>query len=302
LLAPPRAAEKDLSGNWQLTTVAASGESTACILKFETKDGKPSASVVFAPENATEVKVTDVRVTESRVAVTVRMVRTFGAQKATQEIAFIGERGADAKAILGSAGTAIARTRAKLTATTKDTLAKDELLVKTAVPEPTLKAQQLGQKALQAQFKMQAEKDVEKRKELAKEYGEAAKEANEKQPVLFREVIEKHADTPAALDAALSLLRNVRAKPSAEDAAAWVKLIQKQGAPYGAAFTGVTLAPIAEALAGQGLEAVALAAIEPSAKGLTKDDPVQIRVAVLSAYQTALAKSGKSDAAKVVGD
>ena len=301
ILAPTRAADGDLSGNWQLTTVTAGGESTACILKVETKDGKPTATVLFSPENV-ETKVTNIRVTESRVLITLQQVRTFGTQKATQEIAFVGVRGSDAKVIHGSTGTATTRGRAKLTATTKDTLGKDELVVKSAVPEPMAKAQQLGLRANQAQTKYLLEKDAEKKKELLKEAQEVAKEANEKLPILFREVVEKHADTPAAFDAAGNMLRNAaRIKLTAEEAEKFVKVIQKQGAPYGPLLTGATLAPVAESLAGQpGLEAVALATIEPSAKALTKDDPISGRVAVLSAYQTALTKSGKTDAAKAV--
>ncbi len=304
-LVPARAAEGDLSGNWQLTTISAAGESTACILKVEVKDGKPSASVAFSPEGV-ETTLAEFRVTESRVFVTLKQVRGAGKQSFTSELAFVGVRGTDAKAVFGSTGTGTFRTRAKLTATTKTTLGKDELLVKTALPEPMQKAAQLGNKAGQAQLKMINEKDPEKKKDLTREFDAAAKEATEKQPVLYREVVERHADSPAALDAAMNLLRAAaRAKAAnpltAADAEKFVKVVQKQGAPYGPVFTGVTLAPVAETLAGQGLEAVALAAIEPSAKGLTKDDPIEARVAVLGAYQSALAKSGKAEAAKTVG-
>ena len=105
---------------------------------------------------------------------------------------------------------------------------------------------------------MQNEKDAEKRKELAKEYSDAAKEATEQQPGLFREVVEKHADSPAAFDAAVNLIRNPRAKWTADDAEKVIKVIQKQGTPYGPLLTGTTLVPVAETLAGQpGMEAVA---------------------------------------------
>src|SRR5437016_10735814 len=108
MLAPTRAADGDLSGNWQLTTVAAGGESTVCILKVETKDGKPTATVLFSPENV-ETKVTEFRVTDSRVLVALRQVRTFGTQKVSQDTTFVGVRGSDAKVVLGSAGSATAR-------------------------------------------------------------------------------------------------------------------------------------------------------------------------------------------------
>jgi hypothetical protein len=302
MLTPTRAADGDLSGNWQLSTVGLNGESTVCILKIETKDGKPTASILFAPENI-ETKVADFRVTESRVLVTLRQTRTLGKQTVTSEVAFVGVRGNDAKVISGSTGTATARARAKLTATNKETLGKDELLVRTPVPEPMAKAIQLNNKMVQAQSKVLAEKDAEKRKELVKDLNDARKEADEKIPDLFREVADKHPDTPSAFDAATNLLRMaVRLKLTADEATKLVKLVQKQAAPYGPLFGGVALAAAAETLAGQpGLEAVALAAIEPAAKALSKDDPTFPRLTVLTAYQTALDKSGKGDAAKALG-
>ena len=49
VLAPTRAADGDIAGNWKLATVTAGAESTVCILTVEVKDGKPTASV--APAN-----------------------------------------------------------------------------------------------------------------------------------------------------------------------------------------------------------------------------------------------------------
>ena len=82
MLAPTRAADGDLSGNWQLSAVNAGGESALCILKVETKDGKPTATVLFSPENV-ETKLT--RLPRDRFAAfwsTVRQVRTVGTRRA----------------------------------------------------------------------------------------------------------------------------------------------------------------------------------------------------------------------------
>ncbi len=300
MLTPTRAAEGDLTGNWQFSTTTAAADSTACIIKVETKDGKPTASVVFAPENI-EVKVSEFRVTNSQVFFKLKQVRTVGKQSLTSEFAFVGVRGTDAKVVLGSAGTATARTRAKLVATTKDTLGKDELLVRHPVVEPMAQANALNSKAAIAQNKALIEKDAEKRKDLLKEAAAARKDAEEKTPDLYREVVAKHMHFPAAFDAASNLLRNAkRLKLTADEAEKLVKLIQKHADPYGSLFGGVVLAPVADELIAAGLETVALAAIEPSAKGLSKDDPVAARVAVLTAYQNALAKAGKADAAKTI--
>lgn len=304
LVAPAPAAAPDLAGNWMLSTVTPTGESVVCIIKVETKDGKPFASVLFAPENV-EVSVANFRANDSTVAVTVKQTRIFQGRPSTTDLAFIGVPGKDPKMILGSTSTVNdrARTRAKLTATDKEKLGKDELIVRTPQPEPMTKIQQLNSKAVQAQNKVSAEKDVEKRKELQKSFTEAVRELNEKSPDLYREVVEKHSDSPAALDAAMNFLRGAaRNKLTADDAAKFVKVVQDKGTPYGPLFVGVTLAPVAETLAGQsGLEAVALAAIEPAAKAMLDEHPVAIQAMVLSAYQTALTKTGKMVEAKEIG-
>jgi hypothetical protein len=302
----PAPAAPDLAGNWVFSTVAPGGESVVCILKVEAKDGKPSATVAFAPENV-EVTVKDFRATESGVSFTAKQVRTLkttkGDQKLTTELAFVGVPGKDPKVILGSTGNDRARTRAKLAATDKQELAANELTVRTPLPEPMTKIQQLNTKAGVAQGKMLREKDAEKKKELQKEFVALRKEAEEQSPALYREVVEKHPDSPAALDAALTVLRGAaRNKLTADDAAKFVKVVQEAGTPYGPLFVGVSLAPVAETLAAQpGLEAVAVAAIEPAAKAMTDDHPAATQSLVLSAYQTALAKAGKSDQAKAIG-
>src|SRR5262245_20895832 len=74
LIPPTRAADPDLSGNWILSAVGPASEANLCILKVETKDGKPVASVLFSPPNV-ETTVGDLRVTGSSVAVTVKQSR-----------------------------------------------------------------------------------------------------------------------------------------------------------------------------------------------------------------------------------
>jgi hypothetical protein len=309
MLAPTRAADGDISGNWQLSTVAAGGESTACILKVETKDGKPSAIVVFSPTGIVKAKVTDFRVTDTTVSVTVAQTRLLKDQKGkerefTTETAFVGTRGKDPKVVFGSTGDDRFRTRAKLTATDKEKLTPAEMSTKADLPKPMAEAQQLNAKAAQAQLKMLQEKDAAKRKELQKEFTEVAKEANEKLPVLFREVTNKHADSPAAFDAALNLLRAARAKGAekltADEAEKLVKLAQKHADPYGPLFVGVTFTQVASALTAADLGAAAVAAVEPSAKALKDDQPVEFRYEVLDAYRAALEKAGKGDAAKAL--
>jgi hypothetical protein len=301
LVAPVPAADPDLSGNWILTTVGPTGESAVCILKVETKDGKPVARVLFSPEGA-ETSVTEFRATDAGVALKVRQVRTVQGRQLPTELAFVGSRGADAKQVLGSTGDARLRTRAKLTATAKEALGKDELVARADLPGPAAEAQQLVQKVVAAGDRLGAEKDAEKRAELQKQYTAALRDANEKLPALHREVVEKHADSPAALDSALALIRgSARAKVTAEDAEKLVRVVQKHAEPYGRAYAGVTLAQVADTLGAQaGLAPVAVAAVESTAKVLTDADPAGVQAAVLGAYQSALTKAGKAAEAKAV--
>lgn len=301
LLAPAQAADPVTPGNWMLSTVAPTGESVVCILKIETKDGKSVARVLFSPPDV-ETTVSDFRATGSSVAATVKQVRVVKGRSLTTEFAFVGMSGQDPKVIFGSTGSSTARTRAKLCLTDKDKLAANEMTIRGSVPEPMSQVLELNAKAVQAQLKMLNEKDAAKKQELQKELSEAARELNEKAPGLYREVVEKHADSPAALDAALALLRTAaRTRLTADDAGRLVKLIQQHSTPYGPLFVAVTLAPIAETLAAQpGLEKVAVAAIEPVAKSLTDDLPATSQAAVLTAYQTALTKAGQTSEAKQI--
>lgn len=298
-LAPTRAADGDLSGNWQLTRITATHEVNVCVLKIETKNGKPTATVLFAPADA-KTELTEFRVTDSRVVVTVRQVHFIGGKR-THDLAFVGARGADPKVILGSAGTATERVRARLTATDKEKLEPEELVVKVPLPKAMANAQRLSADVVRAENKLLAEQDEEKRKELTKRLVAATKEADAKQPDLWRAVVAEHADTPAAFEAATNLLRAAeRLKMTADEAEKLVRLIQKQGAPHGPLLAGAALAPVVEPLADEKMEALALSAIEPAAKALSADDPASARAAILSAYQTALERSNRADEAKAV--
>lgn len=305
LAVPAPAAAPDLSGNWVLSTIGPVGESAVCILKVETKDGKPTASVVFAPENA-EVSISHLSISDKSVALTLKQTRTFkttqGDRKITTELPFVGVIGKDGKIILGSTGDHRNRSRAKLAATDKTTLAKEDLVVRSTMPEPMTKAQQLNTKVLQAQNRWQLEKDAAKKKDLLAAFLEVRKEADEKLPALYREVVEKHAGNPAALDAALVVLRSAaRVRLTPEVASMMVKLIQEKGSAYGPLFVAVALAGPAETMAGQaGLEAVAVAAIEGPAKALPEDAPVALQAEVLGAYKNALTKAGKLAEAKAL--
>jgi hypothetical protein len=295
LVVPVQAADPIAPGNWMLTTLSPSAESVVCILQVEVKNGQPTAKVLFSPPGA-ETTLSEFRASNSTVVATVKQTRG----KATSEVSFVGVPGQDPKVILGSVGTTTARSRARLSRTDKSTLEANEVFTRLTPPEPMVQVQQLSGKVTQAQNRFLTEKDAAKKQEFQKEYTEALRELNEKQPALYREVVEKHARHPAALDAALFLLRGAtRNRLTAAEAEQLVKIVHEHGLPHGPLFVGVVLAPIAETLASQpGLEKVALAAIAPAAQALTDDLPATVQSAVLASYRTTLMKAGKAAEAK----
>ncbi len=299
-------AEGALDGNWKLTTIGSAAESAVAILKVETKDGKTAASVEFSPPNV-ECTVTQFEASGATVTVNIRQTRTVQGRTSVNDMEFIGVLRKDAKEILGSTRGSSSddrfRTRARLVASDKTTLAKDELIARTPLPEPMQKVQELNARIATLARQAQTEKDADKKKEATEQVQAARKEAEEQIPGFYREVVAKHADAPAALDAAMNLVRSgPRAKLTADEAGKLVALVRQQSEPYGPRFAVAMLVQAAEGLMDQkGLEAAALAAAEPAAKALTESHPLSIQSRALTAYKTALDKTGNAAEAKVIG-
>ncbi len=146
----------------------------------------------------------------------------------------------------------------------------------------------------------QREKDAEKKKEILDKIPDAEKEATEKVPGLLREVIAKHADTPFALDAAMSLLQSgAKYKLTAKEAADLLALVEAQSAPFGTRFERFQVMSAVEALASQkGLEGAAEGAAAKLAK--TEGAPAAFVSRALTARKAALEALGKTAEAKAV--
>ena len=189
-------AEGALDGNWKLTTIGSAAESVVAILKVETKDGKPAASVAFSPPNV-ECTITHFELSDTTVTATIRQTRTIQGRANVYDMEFVGVLRKDAKEILGSTRGSSSddrfRTRAKLVATDKITLAADELIARTPLPEPMQKVQELNTRSATLMRQAQLEKDADKKKEATEQAQAARKEAEEQIPGLYREVVAKHA-------------------------------------------------------------------------------------------------------------
>ena len=282
--APAPAADPTPAGTWLLsfTGRGGTGEQHYCIVKIETKGDRTDAKVVARPQGFPPFTVKAATVAGKRVTI------TFSSGPG-----FSGAAGKNEDEILGSFGTEAMQFRARLTRTDKDEIKAPITLGKTA-PEMA-EAAKLSNKASLLRFQARSAKDAEKKKELLALADEAAKEADAKVPRLYRQLIEKSADQPIAIDAALSLIgMGLKAGLKVDEAKTLMALIGKQAAPYGPDYARFVTFQAAEGLAGmKGLEAVAADALRPLAKGFTETDPpAAVQVKVLTALKTALTATG----------
>ena len=143
--------------------------------------------------------------------------------------------------------------------------------MRTPVPEAMAKAQQLSTKATLAQTKVQAEKDAEKRKELIKELNEAEQGGEREDPRPAPRGDRQARRHPVRVRRRHQPAPHVRADEA--DGRRGRKAGEgdsEAGRAYGPLLTGVAIAPVMDSLAAQGMEALALSAIEPSAKALPR--------------------------------
>jgi hypothetical protein len=277
----------DLDGNWIVGYYPPNGTRiNYCIVKIETKNGKPTASVVASL--AKGLKVTDFKVSGQEV--------TIGLGTPS----FVGTVGDDPDVVVGSMGNEQLMFRGKLIRTDKEEI--DSPSTKEKVPEPMTKAMTLANRPTTLRIQAQQEKDAAKRKDLLAEVAEAQKEADEQLPGLYREVIADHPNDPAALDAAMSLLTAVtRYKVTPAEGRKFVRVIQKQSPQYGTRYVRYNMVRVGKSLATQkGFEPIAVDALKPIAEALTDKDPAATQVEILSAYKIALEGAGKADEAKAI--
>jgi hypothetical protein len=203
------------------------------------------------------------------------------------------------KLIRGSFGDDQRFTRGLLRPTESEKLGPGDRLKAVRLPEPMAQAEQLLRKPQVLRFKLREAGQAE-RKELTKQIEEAQKEADERTPVLYREVIEKHADSPAVIDAALALLARPGKDVKAEEAAHWLKTLDTAAEPYGQRYSLDVTARALQALANQkGLEKVGLETADRALAALKETTPAQ-QVQVLKAVLAIHEKAGKPDLAQSI--
>ncbi len=284
------AADDDIAGSWMLSYSTRAGfEQNTAIIRVQVKDGKAAAVVLAVPGKGITPKVTGFEVKDGK---TVKF--TLGAGT------FEGTLDKDGKLVIGSFGNDQVAYRAKFARTDKTEIDAKDAVTRTDAPEPMTAANKLTTAVAVLRNQARLEKDADKKKEILEKVDVAQKEADDKAPDLFREVLTKHADTPFALDAAISLLQNgAKMKVTADEAAKLLAAVEKQSAPFGTRFERFQMLNAVEALAGQkGLEGAAEGAAAKLAK--TEGAPASFVSRAMTARKAALDALGKTEEAKAV--
>lgn len=275
-------------GNWRLGQhVGPVNEFVIALVKVETKDGKSTPTVIDDAVKG-QAKVSDLKTDGHMVTMRVEI----GAAKYTFEGLLDGK---DAKVVRGSLSDGTRTLRASLHAQDGD---KVERPTPPKPPEPMAEAQKLNLAATQARVKAQRSQDANEKAELQAKSDEAQKEADQKVPGLYREVVARHPDSPYAVQAADSLLRMAgKVKPKADEVATWVKLVEADAARYGPKIATDTLLQAGETLVRQtGLAALALPVAERAEKGVKDTDPLAVQSRALKLLAAAQKATGKTDA------
>jgi hypothetical protein len=284
LIAPARAAEPDLAGNWQLNYSArATTEQSFAIIKLEMNDGKATASTLYTSLKNVNVAISGIEING----------KTIKFKSSYLNWTFEGILDADGKTAIGSFGNDQAPYRARLTRTGKTEVAPGESVIRATLPPEVDESQKLMTAVNALRFQAFQEKDADKKKELTEKANLAQKELDEKQPGLLREIVAKHADTLFALDAALDLLRApMKFKVNLEEAKKLVAEVERKVTPYGTKYSRAISIQLLESLAYQkGLESAVVHLGEKLSKELTDKDTPAFQSGILSAYKTVLEAS-----------
>jgi hypothetical protein len=283
-LCGPAAAEGPTAipdGNWKLTFSQGGNDSTFYIVKTETKEGRVTGTLAATAPNFPPSLLDNVSVTNGQVTVTVKGPATF---------AFAGRADAkDAKTVLGTMEINGTLYRARMTHTDQTELAQADVTSRPEAPEPMRQAEQLTVRVRQLAMQVLRAQAADEKEKLQKE----AKEIEGQQAGFYREVVEKHADSPAAIDAGLALLRSAAknsVKPDEVEKTATV--VVKAAERFGSRYANDVATQVAEVIAGQdGYGPMAVAYARRAEKALAPDASPTQQVRVLKTLKKALEKS-----------
>jgi hypothetical protein len=285
--APPK------SGTWELAySPAASAEQVLCLLKIDVKDGGAVTGEMVAGSPAMrELEVTGVTFEGETLRVQLKLNG--------MDYSFEGKVNQPDGKVLGSFGDDKRLWIARMAPTDKSEVARADASRRVTLPEPMTKAQQLNLKPTMLRRQALQAKEPEEKEKLLKQAQEAENEAKAEVPKLYKEVLEKYADSPAALDAAMNLVSQAgKTRADAEQVKRWAGMAGKLGAAYGPRFQRDTAVKVAEALSVQKPYAeLAMDFAQRAEKMLNQQTPADLTVRALDALAMAQANADQTAAA-----
>lgn len=241
-------------GNYVLSMVQSPiAEQRFAIVKIETKDGKPTVSVVHdgpepkqAKARRPEVKVRDLKITGKSVS--------FAFERFAQKFTFDGTVDPkDPKRLVGTISDGERLYRSTLARTEMTELTARDMVKQATQPAPIIELNKLYAPANALAQKAFNSKDKEEQKKLRKEATALNRKITaENAPDLYRKTIKDHADSPFAVTAAASLIgMATKIKAPADEVAAWLKIQETAAEQYGEKFARYTRYNLAESLSSQ---------------------------------------------------
>ena len=291
--APVSVLAQGAEGAWKVAYVANGAfENTVAIVKVKVKDGKTTGEMIAGTPRFKELTFKSV----TQEGDVLRIALQVGAAELLFE-ANVPKQAA--KKLLGVMSIDGNLFPGMMTATEEETLDAKSSFRPLDCP-PMQQARTLLARPNTLRFQAAQSKDPEKKKELLKQAAAADKAAKAETPKLFRDVLDKHADSPAVFDASLSLIR--AAKTSAAnpgDVKAWANTGAVAAKAYGPRFEGDFASQVTTALLGaEGMEKLALEYARQAEKALSPKASESDQVKVLGMLVRALKKNNQENDAK----
>ncbi len=282
-------------GTWALSyLVPRSGaELTLALVTVESKDGKATATLLSGAPQYKNLTLKSFTIKGDSVQAVIGLSGT--------DLSFEGSfAGQNRKKALGTLGNDSVTYPAVLARSDETELTKTNTsrLLDVAPLRTLVKLRtQATILALQAR----AQKDKENRAALLKQAKAAAAAAEKQAPALYREVMDKHADTPAVFAAAPALLQGGEDGPTAAEARAWASAAERAAKAYGPRWEAQIATQLASALLGQKEHAaLALGYARRAEKLIGPSAPGDAQVDALSLVAEALRGAGKQEEIKGV--
>jgi hypothetical protein len=287
IAAPPK------SGTWELAySPNFAVEQALCLVKFDAKDsGGLNAQLVAASPAYRGLEVAGATQDGDIVRVQIKL--------SGMDYSFEGKVSQPDAKVLGSFGDDKRLWMARIAPTEKSELGRADLNKRLSVPEPMTKAQELLSKPQELRFKARQTQEKEEKEKFLKEAEEAEKAAKVEVPPLFIEVLEKHSDSPAAMDAAMNLISGAgKAGRDADQVKRWAGIASKLATLYGPRYQKETAIKLVEALASQpAYAALTMDYAARAEKILGENPPAAMLVRALESLATAHRHAGQPTAA-----